>query len=132
MILQKVYISASPRDLHIKLFKARGAEYDAIESEIERIDSLALEEWGQVFDAVRTPGVVAHWEVQFNSGNGKKWIEQRILHASVKKPGFIQYSTAYIYPKEFIPVMDSQFRNAKEFFESESPKTALVIIEKVA
>lgn len=75
--------------------------------------------------------VVAHWEVQHEI-DGKAYTEQRILHASVKNPGCIQFSTAHIYPDEYIPVMDSQFKNAADFFRYEAPLSAVVIIEKVA
>ena len=75
--------------------------------------------------------MVAHWEVQHEI-DGKVYTEQRILHASVKNPGYIQFSTAHIYPGEYIPVMDSQFKNAADFFQYEAPLSAVVIIEKVA
>jgi len=56
-----------------------------------------------------------------------------ILQAvSIKNPGCIQYSTAHIYPDEYIPVMDSQFKNAADFFRYEAPTLAVVTIEKVA
>lgn len=83
----------------------------------------------QIF--VKTPGVVAHWEVQHEI-DGKAYTEQRILHASVKNPGCIQFSTAHIYPDEYIPVMDSQFKNAADFFRYEAPPLAVVTVEKVA
>ena len=111
MILKTVSISAAPRELHIKLFKAHGDELEKLEKEIASLDAVALVSWARVFEAVKTPGVVAHWEVQHEI-DGKAYTEQRILHASVKNPGCIQYSTAHIYPDEYIPVMDSQFKNA--------------------
>lgn len=126
MILQTVSISAAPRELHIKLFKVHGDELEKLEKEIASLDAVAL-----VFEAVKTPGVVAHWEVQHEI-DGKAYTEQRILHASVKNPGCIQYSTAHIYPDEYIPVMDSQFKNASDFFRYEAPPSAVVIVEKVA
>lgn len=126
MILQTVSISAAPRELHIKLFKVHGDELEKLEKEIASLDAVAL-----VFEAVKAPGVVAHWEVQHEI-DGKTYTEQRILHASVKNPGYIQYSTAHIYPDEYIPVMDSQFKNAADFFRYEAPLSAVVIIEKVA
>ena len=126
MILQTVSISAAPRELHIKLFKVHGDELEKLEKEIASLDAVAL-----VFEAVKAPGVVAHWEVQHEIG-GKAYTEQRILHASVKNPGCIQFSTAHIYPDEYIPVMDSQFKNAADFFRYEAPPSAVVIVEKVA
>lgn len=126
MILQTVSISAAPRELHIKLFKVHGDELEKLEKEIASLDAVAL-----VFEAVKAPGVVAHWEVQHEI-DGKAYTEQRILHASVKNPGCIQFSTAHIYPDEYIPVMDSQFKNAADFFRYEAPLSAVVIIEKVA
>lgn len=126
MILQTVSISAAPRDLHIKLFKVHGDELEKLEKEIASLDAVAL-----VFEAVKAPGVVAHWEVQHEI-DGKTYTEQRILHASVKNLGCIQFSTAHIYPDEYIPVMDSQFKNASDFFRYEAPLSAVVIIEKVA
>lgn len=126
MILQAVSISAAPRELHIKLFKAHGDELEKLEKEIASLDAVAL-----VFEAVKAPGVVAHWEVQHEI-DGKTYTEQRILHASVKNLGCIQFSTAHIYPDEYIPVMDSQFKNASDFFRYEAPLSAVVIIEKVA
>ena len=128
MILQTVSISAAPRELHIKLFKAHGEEWEKLVKEIANLDAVALASWARVFEAVKTPGVVAHWEVQ----HGKTYTEQRILHASVKNPGCIQFSTAHIYPDEYIPVMDSQFKNAADFFRYEAPTLAVVTIEKVA
>lgn len=59
MILQTVSISAAPRELHIKLFKVHGDELEKLEKEIASLDAVAL-----VFEAVKAPGVVAHWEVQ--------------------------------------------------------------------
>lgn len=126
MILQTVSISAAPRELHIKLFKVHGDELEKLEKEIASLDAVAL-----VFEAVKAPGVVAHWEVQHEI-DGKTYTEQRILHASVKNPGYIQFSTAHIYPDEYIPVMDSQFKNASDFFRYEAPLSAVVIVEKVA
>jgi hypothetical protein len=126
MILQTVSISAAPRELHIKLFKVHGDELEKLEKEIASLDAVAL-----VFEAVKAPGVVAHWEVQHEI-DGKTYTEQRILHASVKNLGCIQFSTAHIYPDEYIPVMDSQFKNASDFFRYEAPLSAVVIIEKVA
>lgn len=126
MILQTVSISAAPRELHIKLFKVHGDELEKLEKEIASLDAVAL-----VFEAVKAPGVVAHWEVQHEI-DGKTYTEQRILHASVKNLGCIQFSTAHIYPDEYIPVMDSQFKNAADFFRYEAPLSAVVIIEKVA
>lgn len=117
MILQTVSISAAPRELHIKLFKVHGEEWEKLVQEIASLDAVALVSWTRVFEAVKTPGVVAHWEVQ---------------HASVKNPGCIQFSTAHIYPDEYIPVMDSQFKNAADFFRYEAPPSAVVTIEKVA
>ena len=76
---------------------------------------MALVSWVRVFEAVKAPGVVAHWEVQHEI-DGKVYTEQRILHASVKNPGCIQFSTAHIYPDEYIPVMDSQFKNAADLY----------------
>ena len=131
MILQTVSISAAPRELHLQLFKARGEELEKLEEKIVSLDAVALVSWARVFEAVKTPGVVAHWEVQHEI-DGKAYTEQRILHASVKNPGCIQYSTAHIYPDEYIPVMDSQFKNASDFFRYEAPLSAVVIIEKVA
>ena len=126
MILQTVSISAAPRELHLQLFKAHGDELEKLEKEIASLDAVAL-----VFEAVKAPGVVAHWEVQHEI-DGKTYTEQRILHASVKNLGCIQFSTAHIYPDEYIPVMDSQFKNASDFFRYEAPLSAVVIIEKVA
>lgn len=126
MILQTVSISAAPRELRIKLFKVHGDELEKLEKEIASLDAVAL-----VFEAVKAPGVVAHWEVQHEI-DGKTYTEQRILHASVKNLGCIQFSTAHIYPDEYIPVMDSQFKNASDFFRYEAPLSAVVIIEKVA
>lgn len=126
MILQTVSISAASRELHIKLFKVHGDELEKLEKEIASLDAVAL-----VFEAVKAPGVVAHWEVQHEI-DGKTYTEQRILHASVKNLGCIQFSTAHIYPDEYIPVMDSQFKNASDFFRYEAPLSAVVIIEKVA
>lgn len=131
MILQTVSISAAPRELHIKLFKAHGDELEKLEEEIASLDAVALVSWARVFEAVKAPGVVAHWEVQHEI-DGKTYTEQRILHASVKNPGYIQYSTAHIYLDEYIPVMDSQFKNVADFFRYEAPLSAVVIIEKVA
>lgn len=131
MILQVVSINAAPRELHIKLFEAHGDELEKLEKEIASLDAAALVSWTQVFEAVKAPGVVAHWEVQHEI-DGKVYTEQRILHASVKNPGCIQFSTAHIYPGEYIPVMDSQFKNAADFFRYEAPPTAAVTIEKVA
>lgn len=130
MILQTVSISAAPRELHIKLFKAHGDELEKLEKEIASLDAVALVSWARVFEAVKAPGVVAHWEVQHEIGD-KAYTEQRILHASVKNPGCIQFSTARIYPDEYIPVMDSQFKNAADFFR-DAPRSARVIVEKVA
>ena len=131
MILQTVSISAAPRELHIKLFKAHGDELEKLEKEIASLDAVALVSWARVFEAVKAPGVVAHWEVQHEI-DGKAYTEQRILHASVKNPGYIQFSTAHVYPDEYIPVMDSQFKNAADFFRYEAPLSAVVIVEKVA
>lgn len=131
MILQTVSISAAPRELHIKLFKAHGDELEKLEKEIASLDAVAIVSWARVFEAVKAPGVVAHWEVQHEIG-GKAYTEQRILHASVKNPGCIQFSTAHIYPDEYIPVMDSQFKNVADFFRYEAPPSAVVTIEKVA
>ena len=131
MILQTVSISAAPRELHIKLFKAHGEELEKLEKEIASLDAVALVSWTRVFEAVKTPGVVAHWEVQHEIG-GKAYAEQRILHASVKNPGCIQFSTAHIYPDEYIPVMDSQFKNVADFFRYEAPLSATVTVENVA
>lgn len=111
--------------------KARGEELEKLEEKIVSLDAVALVSWARVFEAVKTPGVVAHWEVQHEI-DGKAYTEQRILHASVKNLGCIQYSTAHIYPDEYIPVMDSQFKNAADFFRYEAPLSAVVIIEKVA
>ena len=126
MILQTVSISAAPRELHIKLFKVHGDELEKLEKEIASLDAVAL-----VFEAGKSRGVVAHWEVQHEI-DGKTYTEQRILHASVKNLGCIQFSTAHIYPDEYIPVMASQFKNASDFFRYEAPLSAVVIIEKVA
>lgn len=131
MILQTVSISAAPRELHLQLFNARGEELEKLEEKIAILDAVALVSWAQVFEAVKVPGVVAHWEVQHEI-DGKVYTEQRILHVSVKNPGCIQFSTAHIYPGEYIPVMDSQFKNAVDFFRYEAPLSAVVIIEKVA
>jgi hypothetical protein len=131
MILQTVSINAAPRELHIKLFKVHGEEWEKLVQEIASLNAVALVSWAQVFEAVKAPGVVAHWEVQHEIG-GKTYTEQRILHASVKNPGCIQFSTAHIYPDEYIPVMDSQFKNAADFFRYEAPPSAVVIVEKVA
>lgn len=131
MILKTVSINAAPRELHIKLFKVHGEEWEKLVQEIASLDAVALVSWARVFEAVKTPGVVAHWEVQHEI-DGKAYTEQRILHASVKNPGCIQFSTAHIYPDEYIPVMDSQFKNAADFFRYEAPLSAVVIIEKVA
>lgn len=131
MILQTVSINAAPRELHIKLFKVHGEEWEKLVQEIASLDAAALMSWVQVFEAVKAPGVVAHWEVQHEI-DGKVYTEQRILHASVKNPGCIQFSTAHIYPGEYIPVMDSQFKNAVDFFRYEAPLSAVAIIEKVA
>lgn len=131
MILQTVSINAAPRELHIKLFKVHGEEWKKLVQEIASLDAAALMSWVQVFEAVKAPGVVAHWEVQHEI-DGKVYTEQRILHASVKNPGCIQFSTAHIYPGEYIPVMDSQFKNAVDFFRYEAPLSAVAIIEKVA
>lgn len=131
MILQTVSINAAPRELHIKLFKAHGNELEKLKQEIASLDAVALVSWARVFEAVKAPGVVAHWEVQHEIG-GKTYTEQRILHASVKNPGCIQFSTAHIYPDEYIPVMDSQFKNVADFFRYEAPTLAVVTIEKVA
>ena len=131
MILQTVSISTAPRELHIKLFKAHGDELEKLEKEIASLDAVALVSWARVFEAVKAPGVVAHWEVQHEIGD-KAYTEQRILHVSVKNPGCIQFSTAHIYPDEYIPVMDSQFKNAADFFRYEAPPSAVVTIEKVA
>ena len=86
MILQTVSISAAPRELHIKLFKAHGEEWEKLVKEIANLDAVALASWARVFEAVKTPGVVAHWEVQHEI-DGKTYTEQRILHASVKNQG---------------------------------------------
>lgn len=99
MILQTVSISAAPRELHIKLFKVHGEEWEKLVQEIASLDAVVLVSWARVFEAVKTPGVVAHWEVQHEIG-GKAYTEQRILHASVKNPGCIQFSTAHIYPDD--------------------------------
>ena len=131
MILQTVSISAAPRELHIKLFKVHGEEWEKLVQEIASLDAVALVSWARVFEAVKTPGVVAHWDGQHEI-DGKTYTEQRILHASVKNPGCIQYSTAHIYPDEYIPVMDSQFKNAADFFRYEAPPLAVVTVEKVA
>lgn len=131
MILQTVSINAAPRELHIKLFKVHGEEWEKLVQEIASLDAVALVSWARVFEAVKAPGVVAHWEVQHEIG-GKTYTEQRILHASVKNPGCIQFSTAHIYPDEYIPVMDSQFKNVADFFRYEAPTLAVVTIEKVA
>lgn len=131
MILQTVSINAAPRELHIKLFKVHGEEWEKLVQEIASLDAVALVSWARVFEAVKAPCVVAHWEVQHEIG-GKAYTEQRILHASVKNPGCIQFSTAHIYPDEYIPVMDSQFKNAADFFRYEAPPSAVVTIEKVA
>lgn len=131
MILQTVFITAAPQELHLQLFKARGEELEKLEKEIASLDAVALVSWAQIFEAVKVPGVVAHWEVQHEI-HGKTYTEQRILHASIKNPGCVQFSTAHIYPDEFVPVMDSQFKDASTFFTYEAPPTALVIIEKVA
>lgn len=131
MILQTVSINAAPRELHIKLFKVHGEEWEKLVQEIASLDAVALVSWARVFEVVKTPGVVAHWEVQHEIGD-KAYTEQRILHASVKNPGYIQFSTAHIYPGEYIPVMDSQFKNAADFFRYEAPPSAVVIVEKVA
>lgn len=116
MILQTVSISAAPQELHIKLFKAHGDELEKLEKEIASLDAVAFVSWARVFEAVKAPGVVAHWEVQHEIGD-KAYTEQRILHASVKNPGYIQ---------------DSQFKNAADFFRYEAPPSAVVIVEKVA
>lgn len=131
MVLQTVSINAAPRELHIQLFKARGEELKKIKTQIASLDSVVLVSWAQIFEAVKAPGVVAHWEIQHEI-DGKTYTEQRILHASIKNPGCVQFSTAHIYPDEFVPVMDSQFKDASTFFTREAPTTALVIIEKVA
>ena len=130
MILQTVSINAAPREL-LKLFKVHGEEWEKLVQEIASLDAVALVSWARVFEAVKAPGVVGHWEVQHEIG-GKAYTEQRILHASVKNPGCIQFSTAHIYPDEYIPVMDSQFKNAADFFRYEAPTLAVVTIEKVA
>ena len=106
-------------------------ELEKLEKEIASLDAVALVSWARVFEAVKAPGVVAHWEVQHEI-DGKAYTEQRILHASVKNPGCIQFSTAHVYPDEYIPVMDSQFKNAADFFRYEAPLSAVVIVEKVA
>lgn len=131
MILQTVSINAAPRELHIKLFKVHGEEWEKLVQEIASLDAVALVSWARVFEAIKALGVVAHWEVQHEI-DGKVYTEQRILHASVKNPGCIQFSTAHIYQGEYIPVMDSQFKNAADFFRYEAPLSVVVIIEKVA
>lgn len=131
MILQTVSINAAPRELHIKLFKVHGEEWEKLVQEIASLDAVALVSWARVFEAIKALGVVAHWEVQHEI-DGKVYTEQRILHAFVKNPGCIQFSTAHIYPGEYIPVMDSQFKNAADFFRYEAPLSVVVIIEKVA
>lgn len=130
MVLQTVSISTAPQELHIQLFKARGEELEKLKTQIASLDAVALVSWAQIFEAVKVPGVVAHWEVQHEI-HGKTYTEQRILHASVKNPGCVQFSTAHIYPDEFVPVMDSQFKDAGTFFTHEAPSAALVIIEKM-
>lgn len=131
MVLQTVSISAAPQELHIQLFKTHGEELEKLKTQIANLDAVALVSWTQIFEAVKVPGVVAHWEVQHEI-DGKTYTEQRILHASVKNPGCVQFSTAHIYPDEFVPVMDSQFKDASTFFTYEAPPTAVVIVEKVA
>ena len=64
MILKTVSINAAPRELHIKLFKVHGEEWEKLVQEIASLDAVALVSWARVFEAVKTPGVVAHWEVQ--------------------------------------------------------------------
>lgn len=59
MILQTVSISAAPRELHIKLFKAHGDELEKLEEEIASLDAVTLVSWARVFEAVKAPGVVA-------------------------------------------------------------------------
>ena len=131
MILQTVSINAAPRELHIKLFKVHGEEWEKLVQEIASLDAVALVSWARVFEAIKALGVVAHWEVQHEI-DGKVYTEQRILHASVKNPGCIQFSTAHIYPGEYITEMDSHFKNAADFFRYEAPLSVVVIIEKVA
>lgn len=125
MILQTVSISAAPRELHIKLFKVHGDELEKLEKEIASLDAVAL-----VFEAVKAPGVVAHWEVQHEI-DGKTYTEQRILHASVKNLGCIQFSTAHIYPDEYIPVMDSQFKNASDFSDMKRHCRRLLLLKRL-
>lgn len=45
MILKTVSISAAPRELHIKLFKAHGDELEKLEKEIASLDAVALVSW---------------------------------------------------------------------------------------
>ena len=53
MILKTVSISAAPRELHIKLFKAHGDELEKLEKEIASLDAVALVSWARVFEAVK-------------------------------------------------------------------------------
>lgn len=57
MILQTVSISAAPRELHIKLFKAHGYELEKLEKEIASLDALP-----SATGSKKTPHVRrAHW-----------------------------------------------------------------------
>lgn len=102
MILQTVSISAAPRELHLQLFKARGEELEKLEEKIVSLDAVALVSWARVFEAVKTPGVVAHWEVQHEI-DGKAYTEQRILHASVKKSGLHSVFYSSHLPRRIYP-----------------------------
>lgn len=130
MILKELLIKAAPAELHIKLFKVDGVEFDATEAEIDRLDALALADWQQVFDAVCVPGVVAYWDQEFTNQSNVKGVSRCILHRSVKNPGLFQISTAHIYGAELIPIMDLQREDAADFFR-DAPRSARVIIEKV-
>lgn len=102
MILQTVSISAAPQELHIKLFKAHGDELEKLEKEIASLDAVAFVSWARVFEAVKAPGVVAHWEVQHEIGD-KAYTEQRILHASVKKSGLHSVFYSSHLPRRIYP-----------------------------
>ena len=134
MILQTVSINAAPRELHIKLFKVHGEEWEKLVQEIASLDAVALVSWARVFEAVKAPGVVAHWEVQHEIG-GKAYTEQRILHASVKNPGCIQFYTVNLLDgheelTETIRYEGKERKKAIEHFEKLRKEKVGVIFEK--
>lgn len=103
MILQTVSINAAPRELHIKLFKVHGEEWEKLVQEIASLDAVALVSWARVFEAVKAPGVVAHWEVQHEIG-GKAYTEQRITRIC-KESGlhsvfYSSYLPRRVYPSD--------------------------------